>query len=212
MEADISNAYPAGNKAGYNSPIPPSPLSEKNSTSWESGSLEIEKPEEQEKEDHEEIELSIVYHYLTYDTELPIPSLITRGARSPLPPGYPDLSEYQNPFEWKESRKRWITWLSCVCTAATAFTAGAYSPGAAQMSREWHVSNVAILVGICTFTAGFAVAPMILAPFSEINGRRPVFIVTGLLFVHTIICRNACCTLLRWCRRLNLLDNGWWSR
>jgi len=56
------------------------------------------------------------------------------------------------------------------------------------MSREWHVSNVAILVGICTFTAGFAVAPMVLAPFSEINGRRPVFIVTGLLFVLCQLC------------------------
>ena len=56
------------------------------------------------------------------------------------------------------------------------------------MSREWQVSNVAILIGICTFTTGFAVAPMVLAPFSEINGRRPVFIVTGLLFVLCQLC------------------------
>lgn len=30
---------------------------------------------------------------------------------------------------------------------------------------------------------GFAIAPMILAPFSEINGRRPVFVFSGIAFV-----------------------------
>jgi hypothetical protein len=39
------------------------------------------------------------------------------------------------------------------------------------MKEEWHVSTVAILCGITTFTSGFGVAPMVLAPFSEINGR-----------------------------------------
>jgi hypothetical protein len=45
------------------------------------------------------------------------------------------------------------------------------SPGQQQMKEEWHVSTVAILCGITTFTSGFGVAPMVLAPFSEINGR-----------------------------------------
>lgn len=35
---------------------------------------------------------------------------------------------------------------------------------------------------------GFAVAPMVLAPFSEINGRRPVFIASGILFVICQLC------------------------
>jgi len=135
-EAEISNQYLAENKAGHISPMPLSPLREKNSTSWESGNRENEKTGEPEEEDQRENELSIIYYYLTYETELPLPSLTTRSTACPLPPEYPDLSEYQNPFEWKASRKRWITWLSCVCTAATAFTAGAYSPGTAQMSRE----------------------------------------------------------------------------
>lgn len=78
--------------------------------------------------------------------------------------------------------------LSCIATMFTAFTAGAYSPGAEQMTKEWHVSNVAFLVGITTFTTGFGIAPMVLAPFSEINGRRPVFIVSGFLFVVCQLC------------------------
>ncbi|KAL8828725.1 MAG: hypothetical protein Q9170_006475 [Blastenia crenularia] len=55
----------------------------------------------------------------------------------------------------------------------------------------WNVGRTAIYVGITTFTTGFATAPMILAPFSEINGRKPVFIATGALFV---ICQ-LCCAL-----------------
>jgi MFS family permease len=35
---------------------------------------------------------------------------------------------------------------------------------------------------------GFAIAPMILAPLSEINGRRPVFIASGILFVICQLC------------------------
>ena len=46
---------------------------------------------------------------------------------------------------------------------------------------------------ITVFTSGFAIAPMVLAPFSELNGRRPVFIATGLLFV---ICQ-LCCAVTR---------------
>jgi multidrug resistance protein len=56
------------------------------------------------------------------------------------------------------------------------------------MTAEWGVSNVAALVGITMFTVGFAIAPMALAPFSEINGRRPVFIASGILFVICQLC------------------------
>ncbi|KAG9713472.1 MFS multidrug transporter-like protein, partial [Aureobasidium melanogenum] len=56
------------------------------------------------------------------------------------------------------------------------------------MEQEWGVSRVAITVGVTIFTTGFAIAPMILAPFSEINGRRPMFVVTGILYVILQVC------------------------
>lgn len=61
------------------------------------------------------------------------------------------------------------------------------------MEAEWHVSQVASLVGITTFTSGFAIGPMFLAPFSEIYGRKPVFIATAILFA---ICQ-VCCAVTR---------------
>lgn len=135
----------------------------------------------------------IIYHYLTFETELPSP--ISLGAcrdisAAPVPP---DLQNYVSPFTWSKKRKNFMTWLSCAVTAVTAYTAGSYSPASQQMSEYWHVSQVATYVGITTFTTGFAVAPMFLAPFSELNGRRPVFIASGILFV---ICQ-LCCAVTR---------------
>ena len=139
-------------------------------------------------------ELPIVYHYLTFETDLPSPStLALPGQDATSTPAHPDLRDYVSPFTWSDSRKTFITWLSCAVTVVTAYTAGSYSSASAQMSRYWGVSQVAILVGITTFTTGFAIAPMVLAPFSELNGRKPVFVVTGILFV---VCQ-LCCAVTR---------------
>ncbi|KAH8588699.1 major facilitator superfamily domain-containing protein [Bisporella sp. PMI_857] len=58
-----------------------------------------------------------------------------------------------------------------------------------QMSQLWNVSEVAVFVGITTFCAGFAIAPMVLAPFSEINGRYPVFVGAGVVY---FVCQLCC--------------------
>jgi multidrug resistance protein len=176
-----------GDKFGNNHSAPHSPLkfNEKDSEQWDA---------ENSQEIEEDAEWPLVYHYLTFETELPKPASINpRTPNAAPPPEQPDLVKFTSPFEWSQSRKRLIICLSCLATCFTAVSAGAYSPGAAQMEKEWHVSQVAILCGITTFTSGFAIAPMILAPFSEINGRRPVFIVTGILFV---LCQ-LCCAVTR---------------
>ncbi|KAH7405958.1 major facilitator superfamily domain-containing protein [Phaeosphaeria sp. MPI-PUGE-AT-0046c] len=126
----------------------------------------------------------IIWQYLTFETELPHPATI-----HPLlpdqgpPPELPSLAKYGDPFQWSQMRKSVIIWVACVITALTAASAGSYTPGIGQMTAEWGIGNVAALVGITMFTAGFGIAPMVLAPFSEINGRRPVFIASGILFV-----------------------------
>ncbi len=135
----------------------------------------------------------IVYHYLTFETDLPSPITLGACRDTSAAPAPPDLRNYVSPFTWSRNRKNFMTWLSCAVTAVTAYTAGSYSPASQQMSEYWHVGQVATYVGITTFTTGFAIAPMFLAPFSELNGRRPVFIASGVLFV---ICQ-LCCAVTR---------------
>ncbi|ESZ98318.1 hypothetical protein SBOR_1311 [Sclerotinia borealis F-4128] len=131
----------------------------------------------------------IVYHYLTFETTIPSPtSIISSTGSLETAPARPDLKKYTSPFDWPESRKRFTVFLSCIATLVTAFTAGAYSPAVKQLSELWHVSDVAILVGFTTFCTGFAIAPMALAPFSELNGRKPIFVASGALFFITQIC------------------------
>ena len=135
----------------------------------------------------------IIYRYLTFETELPSPTNLAPIQKHSAVPEPPDLRNHVSPFTWSSSRKTFITWLSCAVTVATAYTAGSYSPPAQQMSDYWGVSQTAIYVGITTFTLGFGIAPMFLAPFSELNGRKPVFVATGMLFV---LCQ-LCCAVTR---------------
>ncbi|KAI1638364.1 major facilitator superfamily domain-containing protein [Biscogniauxia mediterranea] len=127
----------------------------------------------------------ITYLYLTFDTPIPEPETATDAPRPPgdqIPPPAPDLSQYTNPLTWPKARKDMMVFLSCVATCLTAYTAGAYSPPAGLIAEEFGTTREAALVGVTTFCMGFALAPMILAPFSEINGRYPCFAIAGVIF------------------------------
>ena len=136
---------------------------------------------------------SIKFQYLTFDTDLPSTTDRATLDNCSCTPGSPDLRDYVSPFTWSESRKTLTTVISCLVTICTAYTAGAYAPASTQLAKQWHVSQTAVYVGITMYTTGFAVAPMVLAPFSELNGRKPVFVVTGILFV---LCQ-LCCAVTR---------------
>jgi hypothetical protein len=132
--------------------------------------------------------LPIVYHYLTFETELPsAPFPAEHDALRQSPPPCPNLRNFQNPFLWSRTRKSFMTWLSCLITVSAAYSSGSYVATADQLTRKWGISNVAYNVGITLFTVGFGIAPMALAPLSEEYGRRPVFLVSGLLYVGKTI-------------------------
>ncbi|PSR88793.1 major facilitator superfamily domain-containing protein [Coniella lustricola] len=123
------------------------------------------------------------------------PSTTASSSSSSLSPGLRacpvelDLRPYGNPILWPAHRKAYHLVLCCFATMLTAYTAGSYSPPAALMETEFGTSRLAVEAGITTFCTGFALAPMVLAPFSEINGRYPVFAISGFLFVvFEIVC------------------------
>ena len=125
--------------------------------------------------------------YLTFETPLPTPNYGVDGTND-LPP-CPDLAGYTDPLKWPRFRKNVMVALSCIATCATAYTAGAYTPPADLIAAELGTTRVGALAGLTTFCMGFALAPMVLAPFSEINGRYPVFAVAGVFFtVFQAVC------------------------
>ncbi|KAI1149780.1 major facilitator superfamily domain-containing protein [Nemania diffusa] len=120
--------------------------------------------------------------YLTFDTPLPAPNLVSERPWSGITAS-PDLSGYVDPMRWPAARKNVMVAISCIATLFTAYTAGAYSPPLGLITEELHTTREVALLGITTFCFGFAYAPMVLAPFSEINGRYPVFAIAGVFFV-----------------------------
>jgi MFS family permease len=139
----------------------------------------------------------ITHRYLTFATPLPTanttlpthPGKPNRPQTQPCPPPPPppDLTPYTDPLTWAPSRKYLILFLSCIATFLTAYTAGSYSPPQhliqASLSKDNPPSTEAVLTGITMFCLGFAFAPMVLAPLSEMNGRYPVFVVAGVVYV-----------------------------
>ncbi|KAK7738572.1 hypothetical protein SLS53_006092 [Cytospora paraplurivora] len=135
-------------------------------------------------------ESPITYLYLTFDTPLPSANSTLASIATPAaPPDEPNLIRYLNPTQWPTYRKAYHMVLCCIATGLTAYCAGSFSPPISIMEAEFDASKTALLTGLTTFCMGFALAPMVLAPFSEINGRYPVFAVSGVIFVvFQIVC------------------------
>ncbi|KAJ0414461.1 major facilitator superfamily domain-containing protein [Aspergillus carlsbadensis] len=130
----------------------------------------------------------IEYLYLDFDTPLPTPWITAPpGPGQSPPPDAPNLEKYTSPFLWPKWRKSMMTWISCAVTALAGYSAGEITPASGPLTEEWDISAVVYNLGITLFCIGFALAPMVLAPFSEINGRRPIFVASGVLFVAMIV-------------------------
>jgi hypothetical protein len=124
----------------------------------------------------------IEYRQMAFDSQIPTITVQQPGSMIDIPP-CPDLSRYQSPYQWSPTRKNLMTYLACSVNGVAAYASGSYASPEDQLREKWGVSHAVFMLGITVFTIGFGVAPMILAPFSEINGRRPVFVLTGILFV-----------------------------
>lgn len=128
--------------------------------------------------------MEIEYRYLELETPLPTPAItLPPGPGQSAAPDAPSLEKYTSPFLWPKWRKSMMTYIACAVTALAGYSAGEVSPASEELCKEWGVSSVVYNLSITIFCIGFALAPMVLAPFSEINGRRPIFIASGVLFV-----------------------------
>ena len=125
----------------------------------------------------------IHYEYLEFHSALP------EAFTSPDPslPSPPSLAKYTSPFDWSFGHKALIVYLCCTATFHAAYSAGAYSIASEPLRAKWNVSSVAFNTGVTTWAMGFACSPMFLAPLSELNGRRPVFLASGVIFLAALI-------------------------
>ena len=93
----------------------------------------------------------------------------------------------ENPFNWKSSYKFFMSSLLCLMTLFIGLGTTAYSSGVKHMSSDLGVSTEVGQLGLFTFNQTCAIAPLFLAPFCELVGRRIVYSGGYILFSVTFI-------------------------
>ncbi|CAK3954354.1 MFS general substrate transporter [Lecanosticta acicola] len=86
----------------------------------------------------------------------------------------------RNPMHYSPAKKWSLTMLVAMSTLAVAFVSSAYSGSAEQVIREFGCSQEVFVLGISLFVLGFAIGPLLWAPFSELFGRQVLFFGTSL--------------------------------
>jgi MFS family permease len=93
----------------------------------------------------------------------------------------------ENPFNWSAKRKAFISMLLCLMTLFIGLATTAYSSGISRMTAEFGVSSELGQLGLFTFNFTCALAPLFLAPFCELAGRRVVYVGAYVLFAIMFI-------------------------
>lgn len=116
-------------------------------------------------------------------------SIATNGTNNPdYEVDWDDEIDPKNPRNWSIWYKgftifsiSWSTW--CIVVYSTSYTTGL-----AEMQHDFHISSEPVVtLGVTSYLIGIAVGSMILAPISEMYGRRPVYIASMLVFTILII-------------------------
>ncbi|GAA6035825.1 hypothetical protein NBRC10512_007306 [Rhodotorula toruloides] len=103
-------------------------------------------------------------------------------------------SDPANPLNWSRRRKWVVSSVgSFFCTLVSLSVSG-YSIAEVSVEEELDTSKTLSLLGLTTFTLAFAIAPLILAPLSEVYGRSFIYfasaVVFALFFIPQALAKN----------------------
>lgn len=100
----------------------------------------------------------------------------------------------ENPYNWSPAYKQFVTIVLCLMTLFIGLATTAYSSGIGSMVKDLNTSQEIGELGLFTFNFACAIAPMILAPFCELVGRKIVyagaFLCFTLLFIGLALGKN----------------------
>lgn len=93
----------------------------------------------------------------------------------------------ENPFNWNQGKKAFISLILCLMTLFIGLATTSYSSGIDRMCEDLGVSTELGQLGLFCFNMACALAPLFLAPFCELVGRRTIYIGAYALFVVVFI-------------------------
>ncbi|KAJ5976121.1 major facilitator superfamily domain-containing protein [Penicillium waksmanii] len=91
----------------------------------------------------------------------------------------------ENPHNWSNSKRAWMTTLICLYTFVVYTTSAIYTSSLQGVMEEFNVSSLVGTLGLALYVLGYGIGPLVFSPLSEIPiiGRNPVYIITMFLFV-----------------------------
>lgn len=91
----------------------------------------------------------------------------------------------ENPHNWSNSKRAWMTTLICLYTFVVYTTSAIYTSSLQGVMEEFNVNSLVGTLGLSLYVLGYGIGPLVFSPLSEIPiiGRNPVYIVTMFLFV-----------------------------
>lgn len=98
-----------------------------------------------------------------------------------------DEDDPENPMNWSWPKK-WVTVGCCfIFTGVTAVIATAFNACGDAVTAEFGIDETVYLLGNTSYLVAVAIAPLILAPFSELVGRKVIFIVSAFITALMLI-------------------------
>ncbi|KAI4861024.1 MFS general substrate transporter [Hypoxylon rubiginosum] len=90
----------------------------------------------------------------------------------------------ENPMNWTDNKKWLNVGILSVMTVVTPLGSSMFAPGIRGIMIQFHeTSSTVATFLVSVYILGFAFGPLLVAPLSEIFGRRPLYMFGNLLFV-----------------------------
>ncbi|KAI9933682.1 hypothetical protein MW887_008155 [Aspergillus wentii] len=99
-----------------------------------------------------------------------------------------DVDDPEDPKNWSVWYRGFIVGLISFLVTCVILYSTSYTSGVAGIQKSFKISSETIvLLGLTTYMLGLAIGCLILAPLTELYGRRPVYLITTALFALLII-------------------------
>ncbi|KAK0649471.1 major facilitator superfamily domain-containing protein [Cercophora newfieldiana] len=113
------------------------------------------------------------------------------GSHASRPPDFEvvfDSDDSENPRNWPLWYRSWIIFCVSFSTWVVVLYSTAYTAATPGMMAEYNVTSTSIVtLGLTTYLLGLAAGSVVVAPLSELYGRRTVYLVCVFIFVLLII-------------------------
>ncbi|KAI0595327.1 major facilitator superfamily domain-containing protein [Biscogniauxia sp. FL1348] len=131
----------------------------------------------------------------TVDVDMPLTltELVQKDGQDYLVLSFAE-GDCENPFNWAPSRKIFVCTMLNLMTLFIGLATTAYSSGITSMTTEFGVPTILGQLGLFTFNAACGLAPLFLAPFCELVGRKVIYagayLCFSLLFIGLALGQN----------------------